>query len=68
MVYVSAVNQKFLVNSNITMACAEKVFRFHIRGSAKPGKYPVQVRNIARSKIYFIFLFISLPFEKKGIK
>ena len=52
----------------MAMACAEKVFRFRIRGSAKPGKYPVQVRNIARSKIYFIFLFISLPFEKKGIK
>ena len=66
-VYVSAVNQTFFANSNMAMACAEKVFRFRIRGSAKPGKYPVQVRTIARSKIYFIFLFISLPFEKKGI-
>ena len=67
-VSVSAVNQTFFVNSNMAMACAEKVFRFRIRGSAKPGKYPVQVRNIARSKIYYIFLFLNLPFEKKGIK
>ena len=52
-VYVDVVNQKFLVNSNMTMACAEKVFRFHIRGSVKPGIYSVQVRTIARTKMYF---------------
>ena len=65
-VYVSVVNQTFLVNSNMTMACAEKVFRFHVNGSAKPGKYPVQVRTIARSNMYFLFFFINLTFEKKG--
>ena len=66
-VYVDFVNQTFRVNRIVTMACAKKVFSFHINGSAKPGKYPVQVRTIARSNMYFLFFFINLTFEKKGI-
>ena len=65
-VYVDVFNQTFLVNSNMTMTCAENVFSFHTRGSVKPGKYPVQVRTIARSNMYLIFLFINLTFDKNG--
>ena len=66
-VYVDAFNQTVLVNSNMTMACDVKVFRFHTRESFKPGTYQVQVRTIARSKMYFLFLFINLTLVKKGI-
>ena len=59
-VYVDVFNQTVLVNSNMTMACDVKVFRFHTRRSVKPGKYPVQVRTIARSKMYFILFYYSL--------
>ena len=65
-VYVDVFNQTFLVNSNMTMTCDEKVISFHTRGSVKPGKYPVQVRTIARSNMYVIFLFINLTLEKNG--
>ena len=64
-VYVDVVNQTILVNSNMTMECAEKVFIFYTRRFVKPGKYSVQVRTIARSKMYFIFLFINLTFDNK---
>ena len=47
-VYVDVANQTLLVNSSVTMACVEKVFRFHLRESVKPGKYPVQVKTMAR--------------------